>query len=97
MYAPYGPFFALITEILPANVAGGAIALINSFGALGSFAGTYFVGKLRGRQRQLPQRLYLHGRLAPARRPPRNDPSAPHYRLIILSLMISAITFSRKL
>lgn len=48
MYAPYGPFFALITEILPANVAAGAIALINSFGALGSSAGTYFVGDLSG-------------------------------------------------
>jgi sugar phosphate permease len=48
MYTPYGPFFALITEILPANVAGGAIALINSFGALGSFAGSYLVGYLNG-------------------------------------------------
>jgi sugar phosphate permease len=48
MYAPYGPFFALITEILPANVAGGAIALINSFGALGSFAGSYLVGYFNG-------------------------------------------------
>ena len=48
MYAPYGPFFALITETLPANVAGGAIALINSFGALGSFTGIYFVGHLSG-------------------------------------------------
>jgi len=49
MYAPYGPFFAVITEILPANVAGGAIALINSLGALGSFAGSYIVGYLNGR------------------------------------------------
>lgn len=48
MYAPYGPFFALITEILPANVSAGAIALINSFGALGSFIGVYLVGKLSG-------------------------------------------------
>jgi sugar phosphate permease len=48
MYTPYGPFFAQITEVLPANVAGGAIALINSFGALGSFAGSYFVGYLNG-------------------------------------------------
>jgi sugar phosphate permease len=48
MYIPYGPFFALITEILPANVAGVSIALINSFGALGSFAGSYFVGYLKG-------------------------------------------------
>lgn len=48
MYAPYGPFFAIITEILPGNVSGGAIALINSFGALGSFAGSYLVGYLNG-------------------------------------------------
>ena len=48
MYAPYGPFFAIITEILPANVTAGAIALINSFGALGSFAGAYIVGYLNG-------------------------------------------------
>ncbi len=48
MYAPYGPFFAIITEILPGNVTAGAIALINSFGALGSFAGSYAVGYLNG-------------------------------------------------
>ena len=48
MYAPYGPFFAVITEMLPRNVAGGAIALINSLGALGSFAGAYIVGYLNG-------------------------------------------------
>jgi len=48
MYAPYGPFFAVITEVLPRNVSGGAIALINSFGALGSFAGAYLVGYLNG-------------------------------------------------
>lgn len=48
MYAPYGPFFAIITEILPANVTAGAIALINSFGALGSFVGSYIVGYLNG-------------------------------------------------
>jgi sugar phosphate permease len=48
MYASYGPFFAMITETLPQNVAGGAIALINSFGALGSFIGSYVVGYLSG-------------------------------------------------
>jgi sugar phosphate permease len=48
MYAPYGPFFAIVPEILPNNVAGGAMALINSFGALGSFAGAFFVGYLNG-------------------------------------------------
>jgi len=48
MYAPYGPFFAVITEVLPRNVASGAIALINSLGALGSFIGAYIVGYLNG-------------------------------------------------
>lgn len=48
MYAPYGPFFAIITEILPRNVAGGAMALINSMGALGSFLGSWVVGYLNG-------------------------------------------------
>ncbi|QDK82531.1 MFS transporter [Spirosoma sp. KCTC 42546] len=48
MYAPYGPFFAIIPEILPKNVAGGAMALINSLGALGSFIGSYIVGYLNG-------------------------------------------------
>jgi sugar phosphate permease len=46
LYTPYGPFFAAIAEILPKNVAGGAIGLINSLGALGSFAGSYLVGYL---------------------------------------------------
>jgi sugar phosphate permease len=48
MYAPYGPFFAIIPELLPRNVAGGAMALINSMGALGSFVGSYVVGYLNG-------------------------------------------------
>ena len=48
MYAPYGPFFAILTETLPSNVTAGAIALINSFGALGAFAGAYIVGYLNG-------------------------------------------------
>lgn len=46
MYAPYGPFFAIIPEVLPQNVAGVAMAVINSFGALGSFVGAYIVGRL---------------------------------------------------
>jgi len=46
MYAPYGPFFAMISQMLPKNVAGGAAALINSMGALGSFVGSYLVGYL---------------------------------------------------
>lgn len=46
LYAPYGPFFAVIADILPKNVVGGALGLINSLGALGSFAGAYLVGYL---------------------------------------------------
>lgn len=48
MYAPYGPYFAHITELLPRNVAGAAMALVNSFGALGGFVGAYVVGWLVG-------------------------------------------------
>jgi sugar phosphate permease len=47
MYAPYGPFFAIIPEMLPGNVAGEVTALINSMGALGSFLGSYLVGYLQ--------------------------------------------------
>ena len=46
MYAPYGPFFAWIAEILPRNVSGAAIALVNGCGALGSFLGSFAVGWL---------------------------------------------------
>jgi len=48
LYAPYGPFFAVVTEILPKNVVGGALGLINSIGALGSFIGSFLVGYLNG-------------------------------------------------
>jgi sugar phosphate permease len=48
MYAPYGPFFAWIAELLPRNVSGASVALINGCGALGSFAGSYAVGWLDG-------------------------------------------------
>ena len=48
MYAPYGPFFAIIPEILPRNASGESMALINSMGALGSFVGAFFVGWLNG-------------------------------------------------
>ena len=47
MYAPYGPFFAILPEILPDNVAGEAMAMVNSFGALGAFVGTWIVGLLQ--------------------------------------------------
>jgi sugar phosphate permease len=47
MYAPYGPFWAMVPEMLPRNVAGEILALINCCGALGGFFGTYFVGVLQ--------------------------------------------------
>lgn len=46
MYAPYGPFFAIMPERIPQNRVGEVMALVNSFGALGSFAGVYLVGWL---------------------------------------------------
>ncbi len=53
MFAPYGPFFAILPERVPQTVLGEAFALVNSFGALGGFAGSYLVGLLHavtGRQ-----------------------------------------------
>lgn len=48
MYAPYGPFFAIVPERLPRSVLAEVLALINSIGALGGFFGSYFVGWLQG-------------------------------------------------
>jgi sugar phosphate permease len=47
MYAPFGPFFAIVPEMLPKTVAGEVMALINTFGAIGGFAGTWLVGWLQ--------------------------------------------------
>lgn len=47
MYAPYGPFFAIIPERVPRQATGEALAMVNSCGALGGFAGTYLVGMLQ--------------------------------------------------
>ncbi len=48
MYAPYGPFFAIVPERLPRSVTAEVMASINSAGALGGFVGSYFVGWLQG-------------------------------------------------
>jgi MFS-type transporter involved in bile tolerance (Atg22 family) len=37
----------MVPELLPRNVAGETLALINCCGALGGFFGTYFVGVLQ--------------------------------------------------
>jgi len=47
MYAPYGPFFAMVPERVPSNVTAEVMAMINSCGALGGFFGSYLVGLLR--------------------------------------------------
>jgi sugar phosphate permease len=47
MYAPYGPFFAIVPERLPRNVIAEVLALVNSCGALGGFVGSYCVGLLQ--------------------------------------------------
>ncbi len=47
MYAPYGPFFAMIPERVPPAVTAEVLALVNSAGALGGFFGSYFVGWLQ--------------------------------------------------
>ena len=47
MYAPYGPFFAIMPERIPQNRVGEVMAFVNSAGALGAFAGVYVVGWLR--------------------------------------------------
>lgn len=47
MYAPYGPFFAIFPERIPRERVGEVMALVNSSGALGGFAGSYLVGLLQ--------------------------------------------------
>jgi sugar phosphate permease len=47
MYAPYGPFWAMVAEMVPRNVVGESMALINTAGALGGGIGTYGVGRMK--------------------------------------------------
>lgn len=47
MYAPYGPFWAMVAEMVPRNVVGESMALINTAGALGGGIGTYYVGWMK--------------------------------------------------
>jgi sugar phosphate permease len=54
MYAPYGPYFAVIPELLPAADAAPAVGMINAIGGLGGFVGTYIVGALGGAGSAVP-------------------------------------------
>jgi sugar phosphate permease len=47
MYAPYGPFWAIVPERIPRVVLPEVLTLINSAGALGGFFGSYLVGWMR--------------------------------------------------
>ncbi|GAA4616171.1 MFS transporter [Saccharopolyspora hordei] len=46
MYAPYGPYFAHVAEVLPKNFSGAGVACVNTAGSVGGFVGTYLVGWL---------------------------------------------------
>jgi sugar phosphate permease len=91
MYAPYGPYFAAITEFLRRDVAAPAVGLVNSFGALGAFAGSYLVGWMNDLTGTTGASfLLLAGSLAaaavlmwfvrPERRPPAAEPSGRFVR-----------------
>ena len=47
MYAPYGPFWAMVAEMVPRNVVGESMALVNTAGAVGGFFGTFLVGWIK--------------------------------------------------
>jgi nitrate/nitrite transporter NarK len=49
VYGPYGPFWAVPSSLLQAEVSGAAMGLINALGNLGGFLGPYVVGYIRGR------------------------------------------------
>ena len=46
-YSSFGTFWAIPNSFLPASVAAGAIAMINSIGNLGGFVGPYAMGMIR--------------------------------------------------
>ena len=62
VFAPCGCLWALVAEMVPRNVVGESMALINSAGALGGFSGIFIVGFLNGiTQRNESGFLYLAG------------------------------------
>lgn len=48
VYTPCGPLWALMAEMVPRNVVGESMALVNSAGAVGGFVGTYALGFFNG-------------------------------------------------
>jgi MFS family permease len=49
LYAYLGPFWAMVTQMLPPKTAGGSMGLINALGNLGGFIGPLVVGYLKSR------------------------------------------------
>ncbi|WP_169808431.1 MFS transporter [Clostridium ljungdahlii] len=49
VYGPYGPFWAIPTDILRPELAAAAMGLINALGNLGGFLGPYIVGWIQGK------------------------------------------------
>jgi sugar phosphate permease len=67
VFAPCGCLWAMVAEMVPRNVVGESMALINSAGALGGFCGTFVVGFLNGvTHRNESGFLYLAAMMAAA-------------------------------
>jgi MFS transporter, ACS family, tartrate transporter len=61
IYSFYGPFWALPSEFLTGFSAAAGIALINSIGNLGGFAGPYMIGAIAARMGNLYAGLAIAG------------------------------------
>jgi MFS family permease len=67
VYTPCGPLWAMIAEMVPRNVVGESMALVNSAGAIGGFVGSYAVGFLVGHfHSNNPGFLFMAGSLVAA-------------------------------
>jgi len=61
LYSSFGPFWALPNEFLTGYSAAAGIALINSVGNLGGFAGPYIIGMIATRTGSLYEGLAIAG------------------------------------
>lgn len=60
VYTPCGPLWALIAELVPKNVVGESMALVNTAGAVGGWIGSVVVGFLMGYfQSDIPGFIFL--------------------------------------
>jgi len=61
LYSSFGPFWALPSEFLTGYSAAAGIALTNSVGNLGGFAGPYMIGAIAARTGSLYEGLAIAG------------------------------------